>query len=1031
MVKNECNTSVVVGILIYEGNYSGRSNKMRLDDEYFIQRCLNGDSSAFGFLVDKYKACVYALAYSKLRNFHDAEDITQEAFVKAYRGLRTLRRWDDFSIWLHAITANLCKMFIRGKSRRIDSEFIEDQDPKIFDEFSLEEYHDNLTRESVHDALDSLPEMYQQVLTLYYLGGMNSMEIAKFLCIPPTTIRQRLSRARLQLKEGALSMMSEIFEQQQLKASFTFRIVEVVKRIRVNPFSQTKSLPWGLSLATGILFAVLGLHTNLSLFNINDMPADSLLSSQTIVQKVGDFPVKALRMSQLLDTSGNLGNGKSDFSGQQNFAFMAPKGEGGKIPDKPSTQIGKGSLGGIAYSSDSNILAILTGLGVRLYDANNLNEIGMLQEDKPYFNRISISHDGRLLAVVNYQEGVSLWDAQMQKLISSISESLCYDMALSPDGKVLATIGESDYKNIHLWDTQSLKRIGSLKGHTDYISSIAFTPDGKTLVSASYSDNTIRVWSVQEQKQIGFLNGNKNPTNRIAISPDGKILASGGKEGELLLWDIQEQKLIGSLEGHNSWVNSVAFSSNGEILASSDDDQTIHIWNVQEQKQIALIQIDKGDGNMIAFNPDGKTLASTNLLDQTVRFWDIQEQKQTGIIDGFAYAGFAAFSPDSKTIAYGAYKTVFWDVANQKQIGEGVPTDSSFQKIAFSPDGKIVAGACIESIYLIDVQSQKQIGLLKGHTQFIQSIAFSPDSKLLASGSLDMTLRLWDVQQQKEVWMNNCPSHTHSVAFTPDGKYVASAIGGEGAVRIWNVKTKNEIEKFQVPGAAMSIAISPDGKLLACGSRDTVTIWDFDKRKQLGVVSVGDNELIWNIMFSPDNNWLASTSNDATCHIWDVNTLEQLADLKGHKGGIINIFFSSNGKWLATSGSEGTILLWEVDIPVQNKAVNPTGKFMGTWGDVKKDQLFQNYPNPFNPETWIPYQLGKDTESEIKIYTSNGQLVRKLDLGQKQAGSYINQENAAYWDGRNDAGECVSSGVYYYSIQAGEYSATKKMIVVR
>ena len=114
------------------------------------------------------------------------------------------------------------------------------------------------------------------------------------------------------------------------------------------------------------------------------MPADSLLSSQTIVQKVGEFPVKALRMSQVLNTSGNLGNGKSDFSGQQNFALMVPKGEGGKIPDKPSALLGKGWLGGLAYSPDGKILAVITGLGIRLYDSDNLNEIGILQYDTSF-----------------------------------------------------------------------------------------------------------------------------------------------------------------------------------------------------------------------------------------------------------------------------------------------------------------------------------------------------------------------------------------------------------------------------------------------------------------------------------------------------------------------------------------------------------------------------------------------------------------------------------------------------------------------
>jgi RNA polymerase sigma factor (sigma-70 family) len=87
---------------------------MRTADGYIISKCLNdGDSTAFGLLVDKYKASIYALACSKLHNFHDAEDVTQEVFVKAYRNLRKLRRWDNFFAWLYSITSNLCKDFLQ------------------------------------------------------------------------------------------------------------------------------------------------------------------------------------------------------------------------------------------------------------------------------------------------------------------------------------------------------------------------------------------------------------------------------------------------------------------------------------------------------------------------------------------------------------------------------------------------------------------------------------------------------------------------------------------------------------------------------------------------------------------------------------------------------------------------------------------------------------------------------------------------------------------------------------------------------
>jgi len=92
--------------------------------------------------------------------------------------------------------------------------------------------------------------------------------------------------------------------------------------------------------------------------------------------------------------------------------------------------------------------------------------------------------------------------------------------------------------------------------------------------------------------------------------------------------------------------------------------------------------------------------------------------------------------------------------------------------------------------------------------------------------------------------------------------------------------------------------------------------------------------------------------------------------------------------------------------------------------------LRQNYPNPFNPETWIPYQLAADSEVTIRIYSATGRLIRLLNVGYKEAGLYLTRESAAYWNGRTDTGEYASSGVYFYSIHAGRFNATRKMIVI-
>ena len=91
--------------------------------------------------------------------------------------------------------------------------------------------------------------------------------------------------------------------------------------------------------------------------------------------------------------------------------------------------------------------------------------------------------------------------------------------------------------------------------------------------------------------------------------------------------------------------------------------------------------------------------------------------------------------------------------------------------------------------------------------------------------------------------------------------------------------------------------------------------------------------------------------------------------------------------------------------------------------------LLANYPNPFNPETWIPYQLAEPTEVTLRIYAINGTLVRTLDLGHQPAGRYQDRNQAAYWDGRNEMGESVASGVYFYTLTAGDFTATRKMLI--
>ena len=319
---------------------------MRTNDGYIIHKCLNGKPEAFGFLVDKYRESVFAFAYSELRNFHDAEDVTQEVFIKAYRKLKTLRQYDSFHAWLYSITSHLCKDLIRSRQNRPDCEFIEDQPSEALIHPSIDSYREDMAVRMINEALDSLPQMYSQTLTLYYLGGMSIKEIAIFLGTSINAIKHRLSRARARLKGEVLGMMSETFDQQRLKAGFTFRIVEAVKHIRIQPVQPVKSVPWILSLAAGVIFGVLSLSPGMKLLDLMPAPMSSSLVGETKVLEVGEIPVDVMKISEMTVISSDIGKGKGvepeQFNVQNSF-FMDPQ-EGGdtwtKKADMPTPRYG-------------------------------------------------------------------------------------------------------------------------------------------------------------------------------------------------------------------------------------------------------------------------------------------------------------------------------------------------------------------------------------------------------------------------------------------------------------------------------------------------------------------------------------------------------------------------------------------------------------------------------------------------------------------------------------------------------------------
>jgi len=487
-------------------------------------------------------------------------------------------------------------------------------------------------------------------------------------------------------------------------------------------------------------------------------------------------------------------------------------------------------------------------------------------------------------------------------------------VAFSPDGKRLASASRD--KTVILWDVDSRQRLATLKGHTDEVESVAFSPDGKRLASAS-NDRTVILWDVDSRQPLATLSGHQETVFGVAFSPDGKWLASAGGDQSVILWDVDSRRLLATLEGHKGWVHSVAFSPDGRRLASASADRTVILWDVDSRRPLATLEGHRGWVHGVAFSPDGQRLASAS-LDQTVILWDVDSRKPVAALEGHeGRVHGVAFSPDGKRLASAsADKTVIlWDVASRRPLATLEGHANGVQGVSFSPNRKLLASASMDkTVILWDVDSGKQLATLQGHQGWVMGVAFSPDGKRLASASLDQTVILWDLDSRKP--LATLASHktgVEGVAFSPDGKRLASA-SLDQTVILWNVESRTPLATLAGhKDGVLDVAFSPDGQRLASASADqTVILWDLDSRKPLATLA-GHKGGVQGVAFSPDGKRLASASADQTVMLWDVDSRKPLATLAVHQLGVTSVAFSPDGR-LASASLDKTVILWDTGL---------------------------------------------------------------------------------------------------------------------
>lgn len=589
------------------------------------------------------------------------------------------------------------------------------------------------------------------------------------------------------------------------------------------------------------------------------------------------------------------------------------------------------------------------------------NKIAILGNDDQV-TYAGISPDGRTIVTASREGEARVWDALSGEKRHQLTQAgAIYSASFSSDGRRIALASADG--NTSVWDLHT-----GARGYGTKLASSAIlarlSPDGNRLLSASLEGDASIV-SVDSGDTLSRLDHGRALVNHAVFGPDGHLLVTATQDGALRVFDSRSGEILTGYRQDWPFV-SVQFDSAGQRLLARAD-RHVFLFRVNRTGELTLIDVlgrstritDASfslDGSLLAISAkDGDvTLHSTlsgkqplpplkhesavlsvgfsgahTLVTGTqsghIRFWDTTTGQPGHSIDadqpvsqvefGLAESALLTRSPGNSV--------TLWNPA------AGRPTQSASvaggaRTLALSDDAGLIAlGSAAGGVALWRVPSNEPLVEMPLHSQPVVSLKFDPTGRLLLSAADDGELRLLSLSNLAQSGSLASAALLDSTAldgtgrvshvqFSADGEYLAIA-STNGLVRLWQTKSPQLLAEF---GHESGQRVRSSGfdtsstRLVTCGDDSTVRVWDI--RREESVHTFRHDDDVTNCSFSPDGNWVASSSWDGSARLWPLGHNEQGGWTLEHDAAVEHVAFRADGKALVTVSQAGTARLWSL-----------------------------------------------------------------------------------------------------------------------